>query len=82
MPSPLRIASPRIRATLYLPPELLEEARDAAYYLAATPARMTLAKLTEEALRRELIRLQELYHGGRNFPHRTEDLKGGRPIAA
>jgi hypothetical protein len=82
MISPLRIESPRIRATLYLPPELLEEARDAAYYLAATPARMTLAKLTEEALRREIDRLQQLYHGGQKFPHRTEDLKGGRPIAA
>jgi hypothetical protein len=41
-----------------------------------------LAKLTEEAIRRELLRLQELYHGGQTFPHRTEDLKGGRPIAA
>ncbi len=82
MNEPLRFPSRKVRATLYLPPELLDEARDAAYHLAGHPAHMTLTKLAEEAFRRELERLKELYHDGKSFPHRKEDLKGGRPIAA
>ena len=74
--------APKIRATLYLPSDLLEEARDAAVHLAGYPARLTLARLAEVALRRELARLKELYNHGQDFPQRTEDLKGGRPIAA
>ena len=73
---------PKVRATLYLPADLLEEARDAAVFLAGYPVRLTLTKLAEDALRAELRRLKEAHNGGRNFPPRTEDLKGGRPIAA
>ena len=73
---------PKVRATLYLPADLLEEARDAAVYLAGYPVRLTLTKLAEDALRAELRRLKDAHHGGREFPPRTEDLKGGRPIAA
>ena len=51
-------------------------------YLAGYPARMTLTKLAETALRAELQRLKEQYLGGQEFPPRDEDLKGGRPIAA
>lgn len=77
-------AAPRrkVRATLYLPPDLLEEARDAAFHLAGPPARMTLTKLAENAIRQELQRLKQKHHQGEDFPRRTEDLKGGRPIAA
>ncbi len=82
MSDSLRFPSRKVRATLYLPPELLDEARDAAYYLAGPPAHMTLTKLAEQAFRRELERLKQLYHGGQDFPQRKEDLKGGRPIAA
>ena len=82
MSDSLRFPSRKVRATLYLPPELLDEARDAAYYLAGHPAHMTLTKLAEQAFRRELERLKQLYHGGQDFPQRKEDLKGGRPIAA
>jgi len=78
----IRFPSRKVRATLYLPPEILDEARNAAYHLAGHPARMTLTRLAEEAFRRELERLKELYNGGQEFPHRKEDLKGGRPIAA
>jgi hypothetical protein len=75
--------SPRkVRATLYLPNDLLEEARDAAVFLAGHPARLTLTRLVENAFRAELQRLKDRYNGGRDFPPRTEDLKGGRPIAA
>lgn len=78
----MRFPSRKVRATLYLPPELLDEARDAAYHLAGHPAHMTLAKLAKQAFRRELERLKKLYNDGGAFPHRKEDLKGGRPIAA
>ena len=74
--------SSKVRATLYLPLEVLEEARNAAVHLAGNPARLTLTKLVEDALRRELARLKDLYHAGKEFPPRNEDLKGGRPIAA
>lgn len=72
----------RIRATLYIPADLLDEARNAVVSLAGYPVRMTLARLAEEAFRRELARLKELYHDGQDFPPRNEDLRGGRPIAA
>lgn len=74
--------SPKVRATLYLSAEVLNEARNAAVHLAGFPARLTLTKLAENALRAELARLKEKYNGGAEFPERGEDLKGGRPIAA
>jgi len=80
--SPPPRKSPKVRATLYLPYELLEEARDAAVHLAGFPVRLTLTKFAEEAFRAELERLKNRYHGGCDFPPREEDLKGGRPIAA
>ncbi len=73
---------PKVRATLYLPQDVLDEARDAAVYLAGYPARLTLTKLAENAFRAELRRLKLLYNEGRDFPPRDEDLRGGRPIAA
>ncbi len=72
----------KIRATLYLPQSLLDEARDAVVHLAGPPARLTLTQLAENALRAELERLKQLYNQGRDFPARSEPLKGGRPIAA
>jgi hypothetical protein len=73
---------PKVRATLYLPADVLNAARNAAVHLAGYPARLTLAKLAENALRAEIARLQDKYNGGAEFPERGEDLKGGRPIAA
>jgi hypothetical protein len=77
-PSP----SPKVRATLYLPQDLLEEARDAAVHLGGYPLRLTLTKLVERAFRAELQQLKDVYNAGCDFPPREEDLKGGRPIAA
>lgn len=74
--------APKVRATLYLPQDVLDEARDAAVHLAGYPARLTLTKLAENAFRAELRRLKQLYNEGRDFPPRDEDLRGGRPIAA
>ncbi|RMF91853.1 MAG: hypothetical protein D6741_15625 [Planctomycetota bacterium] len=72
----------KVRATLYVPADLLEEARDAAVFLGGYPARLTLTKFVEQAFRAELQRLKDEYNDGRDFPPRDEDLKGGRPIAA
>ncbi len=72
----------KVRATLYLPRDILDEARNAAVFLAGPPARLTLTKLAENALRAELERLKERYNEGKDFPARDEELKGGRPIAA
>jgi hypothetical protein len=74
--------SAKVRATLYLSAEVLNEARNAAVFLGGYPLRLTLTRLAEEALREELRRLKERYNQGREFPQRGEDLRGGRPIAA
>jgi post-segregation antitoxin (ccd killing protein) len=75
-------ATPKVRATVYISPELLNRARNAAFHLAGFPARLTLTKLVEQALASELARLQERFNQGEPFPQRGEDLRGGRPIAA
>lgn len=72
----------KVRATLYVSRDLLNEARNAAVFLAGYPVRLTLTKLAEAALREELDRLKQRYNGGADFPQRDEDLRGGRPIAA
>jgi hypothetical protein len=72
----------KVRATLYLPSDILDEARNAVVFLAGPPARLTLTKLAESALRAELERLKERYNDGNEFPARDEELRGGRPIAA
>jgi hypothetical protein len=72
----------KVRATLYLSADVLNEARNAAVFLGGYPLRLTLTRLAEEALREELRRLKERYNQGRDFPQRDEDLRGGRPIAA
>lgn len=80
-PESLKMES-KVRATLYLSADVLDQARNAAVYLAGYPARLTLTRLAENALRAELQRLKDQYHNGKDFPPRDEDLKGGRPIAA
>jgi hypothetical protein len=82
MPHRYGSPAPKIRATLYLPHELLEEARDATVHLAGHPLRLTLTKFAEQAFRAELKRLKDTYNSGYDFPPREEDLRGGRPIAA
>jgi hypothetical protein len=77
-----RPEGPKVRATLYLSIEVLDQARNAAVHLAGFPARMTLAKLAENALWAELQRLKLQYNNGQDFPPRDADLQGGRPIAA
>jgi hypothetical protein len=72
----------KVRATLYVSTDVLDEARNATVYLAGHPLRLTLTRLVENALRAELKRLRDQHHGGQAFPPRAAELKGGRPIAA
>jgi hypothetical protein len=74
--------NPKVRATIYLPSDLLDEARDATVHLAGYPARLTLTQLAENAFRAELRRLKLMYNQGQDFPPRDAELRGGRPIAA
>jgi hypothetical protein len=78
----LQKLEPKVRATFYLSADVLDQSRNAAVHLAGYPARLTLTKLVEDALRAELRRLKDQYHQGKDFPPREADLKGGRPIAA
>lgn len=66
----------KTRATFHLPVELLEEARDVVYWVPG----LTMANLTEEALRREIQRIKDARNNGENFPSREGDLKRGRPV--
>ena len=72
----------KVRATIYMSAGVLDEARNAAVYLAGYPARLTLTSLIDNAVRAELQRLKDRYLDGKDFPSRQEELKGGRPIAA
>jgi len=73
---------PKVRATFHLSESLVDALRDAVVALAGPPARLTLAGLAEDALRKELEALKKKYNGGRPFPPRSGDLKGGRPIGS
>jgi hypothetical protein len=66
----------KTRATFHLPVDLLEEARDVVYWVPG----LTMANLTEEALRREIQRIKDVRNDGGNFPSREGDLKRGRPV--
>lgn len=71
---------PKVKVTVLLPPDLADEARAAVVALAGPPERLTLASLTENALRRELERLKKAHTNGKPFPRHTAPLAGGRPI--
>ncbi len=66
----------KTRATFHLPIDLLEEARDVVYWVPG----LTMANLTEEALRREIQRIKDARNDGEDFPPRESDLKRGRPV--
>jgi hypothetical protein len=70
----------KTRATFHLPLSLVEEARNATVALSGPPTRLTLARLAEDAIRREVERLREQHNDGAPFPPRSADLVGGRPI--
>ena len=61
------------RAPFQLPNDLLEKARDVAYW-----DRITLAALAEEGLRMAIEKRER--QRGEPFPPRGEELRAGRPI--
>jgi hypothetical protein len=70
----------KVRATFHIPGELLEECRDAVVHFSGPPLRLTLADLAENAIRKELVRLKKAHNEGKEFPARSGELRGGRPI--
>jgi hypothetical protein len=70
----------KVRATFHLPRSLVDEARNATVALSGPPVRLTLARLVEEALCREVQRLRDTHNAGSPFPPREAELIGGRPI--
>ncbi len=69
----------RVRATFYLDVDLYEHFRNAAVFLAGPPTHASLSSLVEEALRRELVRLEKAHRSGEPFPPRSVDLRGRKP---
>jgi hypothetical protein len=59
------------RLTVHVPVELIDRVKNIVYWL-------TLARLAEEALTNE-VEKREQERGGA-FPHRAEELRGGRPL--
>jgi hypothetical protein len=77
--------SGKVRATFHLPEDLMNEARNTVVALSGPPYRMTLAKLAESALRRELDILKAARdgrHRGKDFPQREDEVRTGRPIGS
>ena len=70
-----------VRTTLYVASDVLDEARNAAVYLAGHPAHLTLpdwwTMLCSASSNGSATKT-----GGQPFPARAAELKGGRPIAA
>jgi hypothetical protein len=75
--------APQGRATFHLPTDLLNEMRNAVVALSAPPHRLTMSKLAENALLRELDRLRKepgRAEQGKPFSQRADDVTRGRPI--
>ena len=73
----------RARATFHLSAELLNELRNAVVALSGPPDRLTMSRLAENALRRELERLRQQQAGaarGKPFRQRQAPVTRGRPI--
>ena len=72
----------KVRATFHLPSTLVDEARNATVALSGPPILLTLARLVEDGVRREVQRLRDAHNSGSPFPPRDGDLIGGRPIGS
>jgi hypothetical protein len=69
----------RCGTTFHLLQALVEEARNATVALSGPPTRLTLARLVEEGLRREIQRLRDAHNAGSPFPPRDAELIGDVP---
>ena len=72
----------KVRATFHIPADLIDECRNAVVHLSGPPERLTMARLAEDALRRELVRLRKIHTNGEPFPQRDDELRGGRPVGS
>jgi len=73
----------RARATFHLPSELLNEMRNAVVALSGPPEQLTMSKVAEIAIRRELKRLRDHRSGtdrGKPFTERSSRVRRGRPL--
>jgi hypothetical protein len=77
-PTKRKIPEPTVakkeRFTVHLPSELIDRLRNAVFW---TPG-LTLASLAEEVLTDAIEGIER--ERGEPFPHRKEELKGGRPL--
>lgn len=69
---PARVTKERL--TVHLPVDLIDRVKNAVYW---TPG-LTLAGLSEDALRKAVDRLEK--ERGEPYPARRSELKGGRPL--
>jgi hypothetical protein len=70
--NPSRVTKERL--TVHVPVELIDRVKNIVYW---TPG-LTLARLAEEALTKEVEKREK--ERGEPFPHRAEELRGGRPL--
>jgi hypothetical protein len=70
----------KVKVPFNLPHELAESVRDAVFALSGPPYCLSLAAFAEQALRAELMRLEEMANQGRCFEARRGRLKPGRSV--
>jgi hypothetical protein len=70
----------KVRATYYLTAEVANRARNAATALMGPPTFETLAAIVERGVAAEVKRLEKAHNGGKPFPARAAELKGGRRL--
>ena len=67
----------KMRYTIHLPVELVERARNAAWW---TPG-VTMSRMAADGIEAELARIEKVHNRGQEHPGREGDL-GGRPIGS
>lgn len=73
------VARGKTQVTSYIDDAVLDSARDTVLSVIARPGgHRSLSGLVEEAIRREIIRLQDEFNHGKPFPKREVELRSGR----
>jgi hypothetical protein len=70
----------KVRATYYIAGDVSDRARNAATALMGPPSFLTLAAIVERGVASEVKRLEKAHNGGKPFPARAAELKGGRRL--
>jgi hypothetical protein len=70
----------KVRATYYIGRDVSDRARNAATALMGPPEFLTLAAIVERGVAAEVKRLEKAHNGGKPFPERAAELKGGRRL--